>query len=213
MKDNKELPREPLIRRIKGRIQRERRAIVIKKAKGKLCAEGFSIISQNCIGGVFYHDMGMKFLSPTIDLFFTEPDFVRFVLNLQYYIEIEPVMESGDKYPIGFLDDIEIHFMHYETCQEAKDAWEKRKRRINYDKILVIATDRNGFSDSVFENWKKIPYKKLLFTVNTQFAEEQDVVVFPRYKERSFVPDLIPDREFYKDDALIAILNSMNTEI
>ena len=33
-----------------------------------------SIIANNCIGGCLYHDLGLKFLSPTIDLFFYPND-------------------------------------------------------------------------------------------------------------------------------------------
>lgn len=34
----------------------------------KLCIENFSIISSNCVGGVITHELGKRFLSPTINL-------------------------------------------------------------------------------------------------------------------------------------------------
>ena len=37
------------------------------EAKKEYIAENVTFISQNCIGGVIYHDMGQKFLSPTIN--------------------------------------------------------------------------------------------------------------------------------------------------
>lgn len=71
------------IERIRGKLQRIERQRIIQRAKNKLMNEQFSIVSQNCIGGVFYHDMEMEFLSPTINLYFEQPDFVLFVLNLK----------------------------------------------------------------------------------------------------------------------------------
>ena len=41
----------------------------------------FTIISSNCIGGVIYSDLHRKFLSPTINLFFSAKDFLKFVFN------------------------------------------------------------------------------------------------------------------------------------
>lgn len=204
--------KERLVRvseRLEGRIKRKRRDAFIRKMRKKLKSTGVSIISQNCIGGVFYHDMQMEFLSPMINLFFKEPDFVRLVLNLHHYMESDLSVEMGNEYPIGWLDDVEIHFMHYKTCQEAKDSWDRRKKRINYDKIIVVATDRNGFSEEVFEDWKKIPFPKVLFTVNEKYSKEMGTVEFPKYSSEKYVPDLIPNREFYKDNVLISIVNEI----
>lgn len=40
--------------------------------------------------------------------------------------------------PVAKLDDIVIHFNHYKTNQEAFDAWERRKKRININNAYVI---------------------------------------------------------------------------
>lgn len=194
--------------RVKGKIQRKKRAVLIGKEKSILNQKGISVISQNCIGGVFYHDMEMKFLSPTINLFFEEPDFIRFVSKLKYYLELELEMRWEETYPIGRLDDIQIYFMHYTSCKEAKETWNRRKSRINYEKILVLATDRNGFTDEIYKQWKQLPYKKVLFTVNDNY-ENENVIVYSEYKKEGCVPNLIPDREFYKDNVLINAANSM----
>ena len=160
---------------------------------------------------VFYHDMGMKFTSPTINLFISEPDFVRFVQNLKYYIESDLEMSWGEKYPIGILGgDVRIDFMHYQSCGEAKEKWEKRAKRINWDKIVVFSTDRNGFTEQVFLEWKKIRYPKVLFTSNKMFAEEKNTVFYPEYCSNDFVPDLIPKREFYKDGVVQSVINRLS---
>ena len=199
--------RKEISLRVKGRIQRYKRDIIVKHMRKKLSNSDFSIISQNCIGGVFYHDMHMRFLSPTINLFFKEPDFVRFVQNLEHYINTELKIVWGEEYPIGYLDDILVYFMHYQNCSEAKESWEKRKQRINWNKIIVIATDMEGFNEYTWKLWEKISYPKILFSVTKQ--EDRGVVTFPEYKKTGHVEDLIPDRKFYKDGILIKIINNV----
>lgn len=193
--------------RLKHKLFRLIRAIKIWRTRSGVKPSNVTIISQNCVGGVIYHDLGMQFLSPTINLFFKEPDFVRFVLNLEHYMACELEMRWEEEYPVGRLEDIEIHFMHYETCREAKEKWECRKQRINWDSILVVATDRNGFDSAVFEAWKRIPYTKVLFTANSEFGKEIDSVYFPQYAGQSAVPELIANREIYQDGVLMHTIN------
>ena len=75
--------------RVKSKFLRMKRDRKIRQILSAVKPNDVSIISQNCIGGVFYHDIGMQFLSPTINLFIKEPDFVRFALNLRHYMECE----------------------------------------------------------------------------------------------------------------------------
>lgn len=193
--------------RIKGKIQREKREKIIRNAREKYLADRVSIISQNCIGGVFYHDMNRKFLSPTINLYFEQTDFIKFVKDMKKYVSLDIKMKWGEKYPIGYLDDVKIHFMHYNNCTEAKESWNRRCSRINWDKILILNTDMEGFDDTIFEQWKFIDLPKILFTAHEKYSKEPSSVYYPIYKNCSHVPDLIPNREFYKDNQIISYMN------
>lgn len=193
-----------------GKIQRKLRDDKIRAVKKQASCDGVTVISQNCIGGVLYHDVGAAFLSPTINLFFSGPDFVKFVLNLKYYLDMELVMSWGEDYPIGHLGDIVIHFMHYDTCHEAKAAWERRTARIKWDKIVVLCTDMEGFSNDVFAQWKTVPYPKVLFTANPEFAGDPDSVFYPQYQSKGCISDLIAKREFYKDGKVLGCLKINN---
>lgn len=189
-----------------AKVRRERQERRIKLLRQQFHQSEFTLISQNCIGGVFYHDMGMKFDSPTINLFFYADDYLHFVLNLDYYLSFPLEMHWGEEYPIGILGDVKIYFMHYKTCTEAEESWNRRVQRIHQDKIMVLATDRNGFGKEEYQMWKKIPYPKLLFTVHPEFSE--DSVLYPEYADEGCVPDLISQRKFYKDGKLMRIINS-----
>ena len=199
--------------RLNGRMQRSQFKKKISNTINGVNAKGITFISQNCIGGVISHDLGLEFLSPTINTFIPEPGFVKMVLNLCHYMEQELVIRWGEEYPIGVLDDVEIHFMHYETCKDAQESWNRRKARVNWDKIFIIATDRNKFDDTVFEEWKKIPYPKVLLTAQSKYASDADSVYFPEYESNGIVPDLIPNREFYKDSILIDKVNLLGGQL
>ena len=79
-----------------------------------------TLLSQNCIGGVMYHDCEAKFLSPMVNLYMMPSDFLKFVNNFEYYLSEAPVVCDGEKYPIGtFSDGLKINFMHYDSKEEA----------------------------------------------------------------------------------------------
>lgn len=109
----------------------------------------------------------MQFLSPTINLAFDGPDFVRFCSDIERYVKAELIEYKTEEvpYPVGHLDDIEIRFVHYKSFEEAKQKWEERCRRINYQRIVIMATDRDGMdSDECMEAFDKLPYKKIMYT-------------------------------------------------
>lgn len=202
--------RELPVRLYRKVIREQVRPRIRAYRRRKLRSDDFSIIAQNCIGGVFYHEMGMQFLSPTVNLFFQEPDFMCFVTNLDYYLGLDLCMQWGEEYPIGFLDDVRIDFMHYDTCEEAKEAWERRKVRIRKDRIVVIATDRNGFDDACFEQWKNLPYRKILYTANRKYAAEPGSVYYSTDEENGYVSNVIDNLAFYKDDVIFDVVNSLD---
>lgn len=195
--------------RVVGKLRTVMNKCKIRKALRSVRQKDVTVISQNCIGGVLTHDLGQAFRSPTVNLFLPAGDFIRFVLGLEHYLNAELKLIWGEEYPIGILDDIQLHFVHYDTCRQAREAWQRRKQRVDLNRLLVLSTDRDGFEEALFEQWKTIVYPKLLFTACQQYAEHEDVLYFPKYSKLGCVPDLIPKREFYKGDVLLKKINSM----
>ena len=156
---------------MKGKIAPRMSRLQTKKARKKFKKlEGtadFSIISQNCIGGVMYHDLGLKFLSPTINAYMSALDFIKFCENLEYYCSInaEDILFVEERqYPVGFLGDIKIYFVHYKTKDEVIQKWNDRRQRINFKKIRIVMTDRDGLDEGLLRRFLKLPYKKILFS-------------------------------------------------
>lgn len=140
--------------------------IKIYYRKKKYNLNDLSIISCNCIGGIISHDYGLEFKSPTVNLYFNSEDFIKFVENLKYYINQDLVFleKHIEGYPICQLDDITIHFVHYNSFKDCKEKWDKRKLRINFENILCIFTNQNNCTYELVERFSKIPYKKIMFS-------------------------------------------------
>ncbi len=69
-------------------------------------------------------------------------------------------------YPVGVLDDVKIYFVHYPSENAAIDAWNRRRKRINWDKLLVVMTDRDSCTEEITERFLALPYKKVFFSHN-----------------------------------------------
>lgn len=110
----------------------------------------FSIIANDCCGGIIYHRIGKQFCSPFINLFIEHDDYILLLSNLEYFLSQElKEFPSEQSYPIGLLGkekQIKINFMHYKNFADAKDCWEKRKKRLLLDKLIVILNLTN-YSD------------------------------------------------------------------
>lgn len=157
-----------IINRISNIIWKNKRKKYLKKLKKSIIVEEIpTIISCNCTGGVMYHDLGMKFCSPTINLYMSCSHFVKFCENLSYYLNYELTEYVGEikrDYPIAKLDDLTLFLVHYSTFDEAKIKWEERKQRVNMNNIRIIGTDRDGCTNELKNRFEALPYKKVMFT-------------------------------------------------
>lgn len=159
------------IDRLKSIVWAQNRRRICRRKANCLKNRNVSILSMNCTGGILYHDVGMQFLSPTINLYMQAEDFIRFCEHLDDYLAMDTMRECrdpeivGDRiYPVAWLGDIKLFLVHYASVQEAQKKWNERKKRIRKDQIAVIATDRDGMSDALKERFEKLPYRKVLFT-------------------------------------------------
>lgn len=142
--------------------------------RNKLLNTDFTILSNTCIGGIISHDMGLKFLSPTINLYIRPQEFVKLISDLDYYLSLEMVeIQHSASYPVAMLGDITLYLKHYETFEDAKKKWEERCKRINKNKIYIMMTDRDfsppdkkreACDRAVLEAFDRLPYKKVCFT-------------------------------------------------
>lgn len=172
---------------VRLKILKWRRIRFAKKRNTELQHKDFTIISNNCWGGMIYESYNLLKESPTVGLFFAASDYIRFLSKLKEYIEdaslnfIDPEdsrwkdMVSQDSrfghYPIGVLklDDsdpgVEIFFLHYKDQAQALEKWNRRCKRINWNNLIVKFNDQNGCTKDDLINFMRLDYKhKLFFT-------------------------------------------------
>ena len=151
------------------------------RRRNKLKTTRFSIISNNCWGGLVYQYFGLPYTSPTVGLFIMDDDYIKFLEHFDYYIR-QPLhfipfntsryhgllsCESTAKgnYPIATLDDVEIHFLHYHSQEEAEKKWERRCKRICRERILVKMSQRSVHSIEILDRFDSLPFEnKICFT-------------------------------------------------
>lgn len=139
-------------------INRINRSIVWKNKRKSLKNKNFTIISNTCWPGFVYHDLGLRFDTPTINLSIPINDFLKFVENLKYYERCEMVeTENPDRtYPVGKLGDITINFVHYHDFSFARTKFQERFTRIHEDNLFVICVAPVNCPDSLIEDFSKI---------------------------------------------------------
>lgn len=158
------------------------------KRYSKIIENPITIISDDCFGALIYNHLNLPFNSPFI-LFQIPKDYLKFLNDFDYYIN-QPfkLLRETNVYesitPIASLGEgerqIEIQCFHYNSFKQAKEAWEKRISRINYDNLFVKMTLTDISQVSCFE---RIPFKnKVGFFYKP--VESESVFYLPRYTWR-----------------------------
>lgn len=191
----------------KVKILRKRVKLLInklgsKKRNSKLKNKTVTIISNNCFAGVTYEYLDLPYLSPTIGLYFFAPEYIKFIYDIKKYtkLPLEEMNVKDSKYYnelvrlgqtkkiIGKLGDIEIVFLHYNSFQEAKEKWNRRCKRINYENIIYKFNDQNLCTSHLLECFHKFPAKnKICFTAKKYDYEE--FIQLKKYQKYSFVKE------------------------
>jgi len=194
-------------------------SVISSSFRRRLHNRDFTILSSNCIAGVIYNRLGLQFLSPTINMFFTQPDFVEFCLNLDYYLCQPLQFEKSDlPYPVAVLKGtadiptITLNFNHYKTEKEAEEKWESRKARINRDNLYIILYKLDGLT---IEHAKKLENvtcsNKILLTATAIPEISWSFVIKPnnrqKYASSYLGSDILGIRWFEKKWDYVDFLN------
>lgn len=123
-----------------------------------------TFFSVNCWAGLLYHWLRLPFRSPTINMFITGKDFIKFLkepgLYLDTELEFKRMRYDGyldREYPVALCKDVELHFNHYNDFASAKAKWDERAARINWERVIVVmCTEDSGIA----EEFSMLPYEK-----------------------------------------------------
>lgn len=154
-----------------------------KKMRRALTNLSPSFLCPNCIGGILFHDLGLRFYSPTVNLMMTQTDFVKFVCNLEHYLQQPLVFYQHPEYtcPCAHLDDISIHFTHYATEEEASAKWDERKTRIDRNNLFVFLQERDGLTESDIRSLKNIKARGVVVFTANAYPDIPYALQIPKY--------------------------------
>ncbi|WP_293748395.1 DUF1919 domain-containing protein [uncultured Paraglaciecola sp.] len=183
--------RKTRVLRKKGTLRKELEIIKNKN---------FVIISDNCWGGEVYKWYNRAYNTPFVGLGIYGECYIKLLSSFDYYMGLElkfkpqnetkhPHMFKKAYYPMGLLGDIEIHFVHYNSEQDAKDKWDKRTKR------MMAVSDKNSFFFKFCDDWKaevkqfeqfhKLPFKnKVSFIPDNKkcFDHPEHIAVYERHR-------------------------------
>lgn len=137
-----------------------------------------SILSNYCLGGILYDKLGLKYISPTINMYCAGERYLDFLEEYEYYLNCEMKEVQLENYVDGtisletfwlkgILDNkIVWNFNHSTDIKKAITQWNVRKARFNYFNVaalMVIQSDRDAIRFEKLKIRKKlgIYYKDL----------------------------------------------------
>ena len=165
----------------------------------------FVVVSNNCWGAEIYKRLDLEYNTPFVGLFFYGPDYIKLLENFDFYMNKELSFVNESKwskktilFPIGKLDDIEIHFMHYKNEEEAFSKWSRRVERMKQnnelDNFFFKICDRDLTDDDIVSRFHKLPFKnKVSFGVGSN--NNMNHIQIKEGNNAQFVPDGV---ELYK---------------
>ncbi|WP_051554820.1 DUF1919 domain-containing protein [Maribacter antarcticus] len=139
----------------------------------RLTNTDFVIVSRNCWGGQVYQHLQQPYNTPFVGLFLFGPCYMKLLANFDDYMKLDldfimvsKYPESKNNYPIGLLNDVEIHFQHYETEVEAREKWNRRKARMlentDKDSYFFMVCDRRRINTEDLTSFHELPFKNMV---------------------------------------------------
>lgn len=199
----------------KAQIRRRIKRFLAIFRRMPLKNRNFSIISNNCWGGLVYDKYALPYLSPTIGLYFYADEYIRFISDLHKYLNSElefieidesrhkdSILAKGENNVIVGLigKEVEVVFLHYHSREEAYEKWMRRCKRVNYDNLLIKCNDQNDFTQKEFEALCKLEFKhKLFFTANEKWKEPDFALYIERYRDQGYVVNDTTRRRWHFD--------------
>ena len=169
-----------LFSKFRSAINKLQRKAINKTYQKRLTNQGMSVISANCVGAFILHDLNQPFNSPFVNLYLDPSDFVQFI-------------QTEKPYPVGLLDDLKVHFMHYHSEQEAKEKWEARSHRLDFDNLFIMMTDKDGGKGAKYEDlqaFDNLPYPNKVVFTHKPYPELKSAFYIKGFENENEVGDL-----------------------
>lgn len=189
--------------RISGGVKLRR--FRLNRSVARLENKNFTILSENCLAGVIYHDFNMQFRTPLINGEFSTQDYIKFLQSPEYYMKQELVFVSSKDdslpefyhnldFPVARLGDLYYRFTHYQMPEEKiRTIWNKRKARINWDNVYVVLCEKKGCTLEHMKAFEALPYKHKLILTCRYYPELKYGFYIKGFEEIGYIDNLLKD--------------------
>ena len=163
----------------------------------KLKNKNPTIIASDCFGSLMYANLGLRFNSPTINLFFSREDFITFCQNLPGFLkeEVQEVTDETVNYPVGQITadgrTIRINFRHYHSFEEAKAKWNERKQRVDYTNIFIVLVVASGIRQEDVTAFDALPFENKMLVVDRKITDSPSIVTHKVFSQKNYRPGMI----------------------
>ena len=153
---------------------RLREFLIRPRRKGMITETVPSILTNNCLAGFLYHDYWMRFMSPIINMQMSPGDFLSLCSQLDFYMEVDLEEEKAPDntvfselggqrvdFPVGRLGDLTLYFQHYACFEEAREKWERRKKRLNKRQLYIILLVSHCTGEMMY-HFERLPWANKL---------------------------------------------------
>ena len=189
------------MKRLVKHILEEKNPLVLARRNSmrkRLTNKAPSLLCPNCLGGILFHDLGLQFRSPTVNLMMTQRDFVKFLLHMEEYLAGEFVFFRHPEYtcPCAYLsgeglEQIAVHFTHYATAEEAENKWRERARRIDRENLFVCLQERDGLTKDEILSLSGLRCRGLVVFTANRYDDIPYTVQIPAYEAGGEVGNIL----------------------
>ena len=191
------------------------RKVIFKFRKHQLLNRSFSLITDNCLAGFIYHDLDLEFRSPLINGGMNCSDYIKFLTNIEFYLNQDLEFYTGDDNHIwAKLYDIRYRFTHYKTQDEALKKWNSRKHRINYENLYVIMNEKEGCTLDNLIDFDRLPFKNKIVLTHKPYPQIKSAYYLKGFEDNShlgiisdFIPKQFLGKRYYDNFDFFSWLN------
>ena len=182
----------------------------------KLNARRWSIVCNNCFGGILSHQFGLEHRSPFKNLFVYQEDLIRYVENITHYLAQSPVFDrweqaktayDEDRYPVLRLDDI-LFFCNHDIDSDAAIAdFERRAAKVDPERLMLIMITDSREVERAFQE-RTFGCPKLCISSVREHAPKTLYIEADNYLDLQSRANEIPNNPAYCDFLVSLLLGS-----
>jgi uncharacterized protein (DUF1919 family) len=180
-------------------LSREARRLADTLDRRALRQRSFTIISNDCWGADVYRALGLPYQTPFVGMAIYGPCFIALLRDLRALLDQPLCFTSETRYeecalrreakrwyfPIATLGgEVELHFGHARSPEEAADKWYRRLQRIDWDNLYFkFADGKDDITAEHVAEFDQLPYERKVALVSRPYPNLTSTVCIRRYEQ------------------------------